>query len=611
VAGRAGRWTRSAAGPAAAAAVTGYALVLRRRLAALPVLQPTDEPAAVEHRLVTAAGVTVDDATLRAASRHSRRHGLEVLDLVPADLPVEPLLALAWRVAPAAFRDDPLATGYAADHALLVTEDVLARSRTTRTTALAPHEMHRLSKALKRFAPRAMAHAVAPGLAARPHDDAARRRVWVESAYAMGSPFILALRAASVAGLAWRAARRRPWGLAGAVAFSAQPLLATLGTPFRPRDLATRPGMRLVRAAAECVAGLRPAPGEDVGSAAVAERRARYHERLAVGIDGLFEPRRATCPACGGADLSVRVRTGDMLQNKPGLFTLEACGGCGHVFQNPRLTVEGLDFYYGDFYDGVGEEEMELLGATGSSQYAARAAFVSGHAAPRRWLDVGGGHGHFSLVARGVWPKARFDAVDLAESIDLAARRGWIDQAHRGQFPELAPRLAGEYDVVSMHHYLEHTRDPGAELDAAAVALEPAGLLSIEMPDPDSSLARVMGRWWGPYLQPQHLNMVPMRNLEAMLADRGFTVIDRHRAEAHQACDFGFAAFMVANRLGPPDDVPWRPAPTRWSRARRSVGFGLGMPVIGAGLVVDHLMAPFVPALRASNAYRLLARRPG
>ena len=33
-------------------------------------------------------------------------------------------------------------------------------------------------------------------------------------------------------------------------------------------------------------------------------------------------------------------------------FTLEQCGDCGHVFQNPRLTPEGLEFYYRDFYDG-------------------------------------------------------------------------------------------------------------------------------------------------------------------------------------------------------------------------------------------------------------------
>ena len=607
--GRVSSWARVAVGPAAAAAVTGYGLALRRRLAAVPVLEPTDEPVAADHRLVTAVGVTVDDATRRAASRHARRHGLDVLDLVPADLAVEPLLAFAWRVVPGSFRDDPLATGFAADHALLVTEDVLARSGTTRTAGLGAHEMHRLSKALKRFAPRAMDHAVAPGLPARRQDDPAQRRVWVESAYAMGSPFILALRAASVAGLAWRAARGRPWGLAGAAAFSLQPLIATVGTPFRPRDLATRPPVRLATAAVERVAGLRPAPGTEDGSEAVALRRARYHDRLAAGIGDLFEPRLAACPACAGCDLVERVRTGDMLQNKPGRFTLDECRRCGHVFQNPRLTVDGLDFYYGDFYDGVGEEEMELLGATGFDQYVARASFVAGHAEPRRWLDVGGGHGHFSLVARGVWPKARFDVVDLAESIDLAARRGWVDHAHRGLFPELAPRVAAEYDVVSMHHYLEHTRDPGAELDAAAVALEPGGLLSIEMPDPDSSLARAMGRWWGPYLQPQHLNMVTMPNLEAMLAERGFTVIDRHRHEAHQACDFGFAAFMVANRLGPPVDVPWRPAPTRWSRVRRSVGFSLGMPVIGLGLVLDHVMAPFVPALGASNAYRVLARR--
>jgi SAM-dependent methyltransferase len=426
----------------------------------------------------------------------------------------------------------------------------------------------------------------------------------------MGSPFILGLRAASLAALCGRALARRPWGATAAASFSLQPWLATAGTPFRPRDLHVRPPVRAVSAIAAGVAALRrpDRPGVDP---AVAERRARYQRTLAGGTDRFFEPRRDACPSCGDVRLAVRVRTGDMLQGKPGLFTLEECRGCGHVFQNPRLTVEGLELYYGDFYDGVGEEEMELLGATGLDQYRARAELVAGHATPRRWLDVGGGHGHFSLIARGVWPKARFDVIDLADSIEVAARRGWVDEARRGLFPELAPEVAGDYDVVSMHHYLEHTRDPGAELDAAVVALEPGGLLSIEMPDPESSLARVMGRWWGPYLQPQHLNMVTAGNLEAMLAERGFSVVARQRAEAHQACDFGFAAYLVANRLGPPVDVPWRPAPTRWSQARRSLGFSAGMPLIGLGLVLDHLVAPLVPTLGASNAYRLLARLDG
>jgi SAM-dependent methyltransferase len=602
------RPVRAAVGPVLAAGAAGYAVLLRRRLAAFPVLEPTDEPAAVGHRLITAAGVTVDDATWRAASRHARRHGLEVLDLVPADLPVEPLLALAWRVVPPTFRDDPLATGFGADHALLVTDDVLARSRITATADLHPHEMHRVSKSLKRFAPRAMAHAVAPGLSARTRRDPVHGRAWVDSAYAMGAPFILTARAASVAVLAVRALRRRPWGRAGALAFSAQPLVATAGTAFRPADLATTPVVRMATATVERLLSLRRAPGEHAGSAEIAARRVRYRQQLDAGIDGLFEPRRPGCPACGETDLSVRVRTGDLLQGKPGEFTLDECGSCGHVFQNPRLTVEGLAFYYGDFYDGVGEEEMELLGATGATQYAARADFVGAHTEPRRWLDVGGGHGHFSLVARGVWPKARFDVVDLAESVEVAERRGWVDRAHRGLFPELAPHVAGEYDVLSMHHYLEHTRDPGAELDAAAVALEPGGLLSIEMPDPESTLARAMGRWWGPYLQPQHLNMVTRPNLERMLAERGFTVVDAHGPEAHQGADLGFAAYMIANRLGPPVDVPWRPAPTRWSHLRRSVGFSAGMPLIGLGLLVDNAMTPLVPALRASNAYRVLAR---
>ena len=59
--------------------------------------------------------------------------------------------------------------------------------------------------------------------------------------------------------------------------------------------------------------------------------------------------------------------------------------------------------------------------------------------------------------------------------------------------------MAGAYDVVSMHHYLEHTREPLDELDAAATALVPGGHLLIELPDPESRFPLVVGRWWIPW----------------------------------------------------------------------------------------------------------------
>ena len=131
-----------------------------------------------------------------------------------------------------------------------------------------------------------------------------------------------------------------------------------------------------------------------------------------------------------------------------------------HVFQNPRLSIEGLDFYYGDFYDGVGEEGLEAVFSSGRKSYDGRVAIVDRHVEPNRWLDVGTGHGHFCLIAKGRWPGASFHGLDMTDSVEIAERRGWIETGHRGLFPEVAPGLADQYDVVSMHHYLEHTREP-------------------------------------------------------------------------------------------------------------------------------------------------------
>ena len=43
------------------------------------------------------------------------------------------------------------------------------------------------------------------------------------------------------------------------------------------------------------------------------------------------------------------------------------------MFQNPRLSLDGLDFYYKDFYDGLGEDGMEFVFGFGVEPYLDRA----------------------------------------------------------------------------------------------------------------------------------------------------------------------------------------------------------------------------------------------
>jgi SAM-dependent methyltransferase len=334
-----------------------------------------------------------------------------------------------------------------------------------------------------------------------------------------------------------------------------------------------------------------------------------YEELLAGDLDRFFEPRRETCPVCGEDDLQVHLRTRDLLQQKPGRFTLERCVSCSHIFQNPRLSIEGLDFYYKDFYDGLGEAGMDFIFGYSATSYLGRARMLEGVSEPRKWLDVGGGHGHFCSVARDVWPETRFDGLDLSDSIDEAARRGWIDGAHRGLFPDLAPDMREQYDVVSMHHYLEHTREPVAEIEAAHTALAPGGHLLIELPDPESALGRVLGRYWIPWFQPQHQHLLSTENLGRILEDHGFTAVEWQRGQPHQRVDFMFAVSLLLDRLAPPTDRPWRRPPSRLARWWRMAVWTVGTPLVLLAHGLDRVLDPLVRRTGMSNTYRVLARR--
>ncbi len=598
------------------AALLANGVRLRRRAAALPALTPVGtgglDPDALPDGWVafTAEGLTLPGPVAAAAAAHAHREGLDVVDLVPADLPVERALETLRMVAPDDYRTNPLAPGRGAFQAVLARQDVVARARLDAGggEGLDPVQMVQVTTTLKRFAATSTDVVVAPGLVAAP-DQPERRRAFLRSIYGGAAPASLVVQAAELAGLVAGTRLDPRWGSAAIAAYAAQPavVFAGNGAGLRPRDLARHVALRLADDAAgwwrTLRSGWRSPAEEDLYEA----RRPRYDELLDRPIDRFFEPRRSTCPWCDSASLRERVRVPDRLQHKPGEFVLDECGDCGHIFQNPRLSIEGLDFYYEDFYDGIGGEQLEFIFGASARPYTGRAEMVQAHATPKRWLDVGAGHGHFCLVARTYWPDTVFDGLDMSESIEEAERRRWIDHGFRGMFPDLADELRGRYDVVSMHHYLEHTREPRQEIEAAATVLADDGLLLIELPDPESRWGRLLGGLWLPWFQPQHQHLMPIANLRRALEDIGFEIVAEDRGEAEQPVDLLAATWFLLDGAAPPSNLPWRPPGGRPAKVRRAAAFVAGVPALIVAVVLDNLLDLVLRRTGGGNTYRLLA----
>jgi SAM-dependent methyltransferase len=583
---------------------------LRLRAAALRSLPPSSEPVAPEHRFLLAPGSVVDDATRRAASAYARASGLDVLDLVPQDMHVERALYLLRVIAPEAYREDRLQPGRGAGHCMLVHSNVLERAGISAEHELETAAFVRATTQLKSFAPGRADVALAPTLRVGPARSIPAERFWIEL-FGDGLPIVIGFQIFEYAALALGLVLAPLWGVLALAAFQLQPLLVFIGTPLRPADLPLQPALRSFFALQNFVRTLQLREAKAKASAeSTAAQHARYEAAVAGGIERFYEPRRKDCPLCGSEELAVHLRTSDLFHHKPGEFTLERCGGCGHIFQNPRLSIEGLNFYYQDFYDGAWEGPLELIFAAGADSYRARAEMLRGHATPRRWLDVGTGHGHFCLLARQIWPQTSFDGLDMGSSVDLAARKGWIDVAYRSAFPDLAPKLEGSYDVVSMHHYLEHTREPLEELAAASLALKPGGHLLIELPDPESPLGSLLGRRWVAWFQPQHLNFLSIGNLKRTLEKLGFTPLAEERGGAHIPTDFTFWWYSVLENLAPPVGLPWQ-APATSARMAWRIGVFIALgPVFVLTLLGDHLIGVALRRSgRPSNTFRVLARK--
>ncbi|RSM90497.1 class I SAM-dependent methyltransferase [Kibdelosporangium aridum] len=545
----------------------------------------------------------------QSAIEFARTEDLGLVDLVPAKLPTVAALDLLNQVDPKIYRGGRWIRGTSAGEAILYSRKAV--DKLDIKDPADPTEFVTVARRVKDREGVSVDLAVAPTLPANPYDLSTRkarlRKYGKRPALSTAASVIGYLAVLGATLWTW------PWGLIAAGLYSLQPLLVFAGTPLRPKDLWLT---SIFRVAYQPYLWIRTLSGTWRTEAEIQQEKdmlasaPSYRDEIERGTDRFFEPRRESCPTCGAVQLEQIVRSVDLVQRKPGEFTMDRCVSCGHVFQNPRLSTAGLDFYYRDFYDGHGAGAAEAVFSGSPEPYYDRAKMVMPFTTPRNWLDVGSGHAHFCRGAKEILPETRFDGLDQGASIEDAVTLGWITESYRGNFKDFADQLRGRYDVISMHHYLEHVRDPWDELDIAANTLPEGGYLLVEVPDPEWRLGRLFGKYWMPWFQPQHQHMLPIENLKKALAQRGLEPVAEERGKAHLCNDFVLSSYLFLASIAPRSPSPWHPAKPKLKALRSAAVWSVGIPwLIVAGLLDKTVNNSIAKRTDRGNAYRVLARK--
>jgi SAM-dependent methyltransferase len=241
------------------------------------------------------------------------------------------------------------------------------------------------------------------------------------------------------------------------------------------------------------------------------------------------------CRVCDNASGNSRFRAREMMFGTRVEFDYVECAACGSL--QIASIPDDLGAYYPDSYYSLARQNgadaglrarlatMRLGHALGDRSLVGRllagwracppeVAALARLGVPRdaRILDVGCGRGHLlrKLAAVGF---SRLTGVDAFIPDDIR----YPDRVSVVKAPLEA--IHGTYDVVMLHHSLEHMADPHAAMAAVRRLLGSNGVAIVRVPLADSHAWRTYRADWVQLDAPRHL-FVPTRRSMCIIAER-------------------------------------------------------------------------------------------
>ena len=208
-------------------------------------------------------------------------------------------------------------------------------------------------------------------------------------------------------------------------------------------------------------------------------------------------------------------------------YRLYDCAKCSFTFVFP-IPQDLASIYSQEYFKNSGKEhagytdydkDKEPMREVFELNLKKLAGLVSG----RKIFDVGAATGYFLDIAKTEGWKT-FGSEISTYAANVARSRGHA--MTEGSIVDRDELKSNQVDAATLWDVLEHVDDPRAYLSALNRMLTDDGVLAINTVDRSSLWARLLGSRWQLIVPPEHLNYYSPKNLELLLEECGFTMLE-------------------------------------------------------------------------------------